>query len=66
MSAEFVPFDWIKRTFEQGPEDGWFYIAPVGLSCFDQQLELILGQRQRGSLLEQAAVEMLHILLQGR
>jgi hypothetical protein len=46
-----------QRAFEQRSEDGGFDFGPVGAAGFEQQVDLVAGERQDFGLFEQLAVE---------
>ena len=56
-----MALDGIERTLQQRAEDGGLDIAPVGARRLDEQLELVVGERERGGALEEAAVEVAHL-----
>ena len=57
VGAELVPLVLVEGSLQQRSEDGGLDLAPLLLAGVDQQAELLVGQRQRRGLLEQAAVE---------
>lgn len=57
MGAQFVAFDRVEGSFQQGAEDGWLDLFPKGGRRFDQQFQLIVRDGQSRAVFEQAAVE---------
>jgi hypothetical protein len=60
VRAELVALDGIERALQQGAEDGGLDIAPVGARRLDEQLKLVVGEREGGGVLEEAAIEVAH------
>ena len=58
VGAEFVAFVGVEGAFEEGAEDGGFDVGPVAGGGFDEELELVAGEREGGGVGEEAAVEL--------
>jgi len=65
VGSELVPLPGVEGAFEQGPEDGGLHHGPVLLGSVDEVDDLVGAQRQDGGVLEEPAVEVGNLVLDG-
>jgi hypothetical protein len=58
VGSEGMALVGVEGAFQEGSEDGGFYVAPAGVGGFDQEVELIEREGQGGGGFEEAAVEL--------
>ncbi len=61
MRAELAAFGRVQGLFEQRPEDRGLDLTPIGLRRLEQFADLLARQFERCPVLEQIAVELLHV-----
>jgi len=61
VRSQLPAFFWIEAAFEQRAENGGFNFCPVFLSCAVNHLEFLCREGQGRRVIEQAAVEVIHV-----